>query len=223
MQSFVDGQVKVFDLARRQWRATARTNFGTDHSASDFSPQLVGRDWVVGTMSGNHYRVRMAWNWHSGEVRTDDPAGSGHDYLDVDSAELTHTLCSPLRQPANPDYDPQGMETLPRYDLLPFEDPWGLSTAGSRVALERCGGQVKVLAAHPGSSFQLGGGIVTWVTDKGVVMAYSIAHGRRFKWRRGDVSVAHTRTGIYVSLSNDKQRWVVRQRPELDSNQRPTP
>jgi hypothetical protein len=193
----------------------------------NFGTSAIGSQWLTGTIFGYHWYRTIFVNWHTGATVYDQPA-SADTYADLNSPRLTGELCSPLRQPRNPYYDPTATETTPRYLPIEYRRPWAVWRSRRGLTLARCGqrGRALLVSDCQGSNVnqnflcvtpEVSAGLVTWSLGN-VVHAYVIATRRRYAWRVPNDSpdhppiVTHTRNAIYVTVGTylGGGRYVIR-------------
>lgn len=153
----------------------------------------VGSHWLLGTetsVAHSASRVRsVALNWHTGEIRRDEPAGRGV-HPDASHAGLTRKLCGPLRRQARTT-EPLEDETPPFLDFQ-YARPFGVAQVAHRRAngsraytgvLMRCGSRRRIaLGPYSRDTIQLGGGRVTWIKGR-FAYARVVRSGVQRRWR----------------------------------------
>jgi hypothetical protein len=174
----------------------------------------IGSRWLKLITSGYHYSGAPSFlNWITGEQRYDD--GTSRQVADLNSADLTVSLCTPLRREPNKGIDDPYNAVGGLYKRYSYEAPFGLRhQLDEPVVLDRCGSNspVTLTKCRRGClDAQLGAGIVTWSAGAGhgtSVYAFKGATGRerivRFK-RYGEAT--HTRTRIYYSVPTSKDPY----------------
>jgi hypothetical protein len=155
---------ELYDIASRSWRAFTPNIAGleagnpgcppTAPAACTVAPVAIGAQWIEFRISWNDdpqappptYAAQNIWN---GKVRH-IPAGSltgGHTILNLNSPQLTQTLCRPVTGAANKSFLP-GTATIEGSFVIStgvVNSGWAEPVQDGHVYIQRCGSRRRVL------------------------------------------------------------------------------
>jgi hypothetical protein len=192
----VTGQLAPVDPVGR--RIAEREGGAAGQMSSTYTD--VGRHWLRVTSTYYHDA-----RWDDMYRRTDGFDFSVDDVSarrnpDPDERSGSIALCRPLHRRIGP----QGFDRWPTYARYQYERPYGLTSDGRGLVLERCGSRARRLSRETwDASEQLGGRYVTWSERPDEVHLYDIRRRRERVWHfkgasPGYLAVVHTRTHIAV-------------------------
>jgi hypothetical protein len=173
----------------------------------------VGRHWLHGLSSGNHYSGVSGWFRIGGSGRhSSNQRMEADEVEDLDRPGLFRALCSPLRRDPTPGYEFDTNYHGDPYLPYTYEPPYGLRHNGGSLHLDRCGSTDIVYLDGRARSSQLLGGWVTWVRGSWVNALFP-ARRARYSWRfdqrdsaaEGKIFAAHTRKHVFVATSPRSQ------------------
>jgi hypothetical protein len=145
----------------------------------------IGSQWAMGEAVAYKYKYTFYLNWHTGQVAS--PELSPTEGIDLDSASLNRSLCSPVLHGESPQAIQPPVEPEPAY-APPFAlEETGYELNQPRLVLLRCGSvrQQPLPGDDEDTSLQIGGGIISWIAQgknrSGAMYATRLNyHGRRW-------------------------------------------
>lgn len=200
----------------RDWPPRARVEHIPSRSIRTFEVRYgeqldsIGRHWVHGLASDNHYSGVSHWvNIATSKTSSSSQRMARREVEDLDEPGLYRKLCAPLARDPSPYYEDTGTQRNGNpYLPYAYEPPYGLRHNGGQLTVDRCGSSDLVYLDGRARSSQLLGGWVTWVRGQRV-NAFFPGRRQRFSWRfdqrdaatESKLFAAHTRSHVFVSTS----------------------